>query len=240
MGSWTTGALGVAGLAGDLAGTVGNLVLGAQANNINDKLANTQLAILQANLQLQQQALQQSLDWNNPGKRVEMALQAGFDPISARQIAGAGFVHMQGGVAMGPVRAVEAANLRATNLAHQGLVAGQAFTHGVGRAARPSDFYTAAHMHQAGQDVFTGGGWTPPSSSWRGSVASLSTASTALAPHTWGSTSTPSSVASVPSWARFTPPSKQLAIVPGSAAPRRPQLPTAWISAASTIGSSSV
>lgn len=97
MGSWTTGALGAAGLIGDLAGTVGNLVLGAQANNINDKLANTQLAILQANLQLQQQALQQSLDWNDPGKRVEMALQAGFDPISARQVAGAGFVHSGGG-----------------------------------------------------------------------------------------------------------------------------------------------
>nr|WPV63138.1 MAG: VP2 protein [Jingmen bat sapovirus 1] len=241
MGSWTTGAIGAAGLLGDLAVGVGGLVIGAENNAVNQQLAQLQAQALQLNLQLQKESLELSRDWNNPGKRVKAAMDAGFDPISARQIAGAGFVHFQGGVAMQPIKSHDAINIRSTQMAAQGLEAGRAFTHGVGRATRPSDFYHAAFTHQGGLDAFQGGDWRPPSTSWRGSrsssartasttLSSWSTASTQLVKpsRNWGSTSTPSTAPSVPSWASLSTPPNSIRVIPGSATPKRPPLPRTW------------
>lgn len=216
MGSWTTGALGAAGLLGDLAGTVGSLVIGAENTAVNQQLAQLQTQALQLNLQLQKEALQQQKDWNDPGVRYQMALDAGFDPTSARQLAGAGFLHLSGGVAMQPIKSAEAINLRYSNMAHTGLTAGRAFTEGVGRAVRPMDYYNSAWLHQSGQDAFSGGTWTPLS----GRSRSPSTASTIPAGGLhWGSVSTRSTQPSIPSWANMsmvsTPPSS-LKIVPGT------------------------
>nr|AIF74270.1 VP2 [Bat calicivirus] len=241
MGSWTTGVLGTVGLMGDLALGAGSLALGAENNKVNQDLAKLQLQALQMNLQLQKESLQLSRDWNNPAARVKAAMDAGFDPVSARQVAGAGFVHFQGGVSMQPIKSHDAINLRSSQLASQGLEAGRAFTHGVGRATRPTDFYNAAFMHQGGQDAFQGGDWRPPSSSWRGSQAgSVSTSSTSLGSwssastqlvkpaRNWGSTSTPSTSPSLPSWATLSTPPNSIRVVPGTAAPRRPPLPKTW------------
>nr|ANW82751.1 VP2 [Bat calicivirus BtCalV/M63/HUN/2013] len=184
MGSWTTGVLGSLGLAGDLATSVGSLVLGAQANQVNQDLAQLQAQALTLNLQLQKEALQQQKDWNDPGVRYKMAIDAGYDPISARQVAGAGFLHLSGGVAMQPIKAVDGIHLRHSNMAQAGLESGRAFTAGVGRATRPTDFYNSAFVHQQGQDVFLGGDWRPPSSSWAGRSASLRSNSTVS---TWAS-----------------------------------------------------
>lgn len=239
MGSWTVGTLGALGLAGDLATNVGSLVLGAENNQINQQLANLQTQALQMNLQLQQQALNLSKDWNDPGSRYNKALAAGYDPISARQVAGAGFTHFQGGVSMHPIKAADATNLKYNNMAHQGLTAGRAYTVGVGKTPKPSDFYNAVWMHQGGQDNFTGNGeWRPPSSSWRGSISSQSS----LSSRNWGSTSTRSTAPSIPSWAAFsmtsTPPGS-IRVVPGTATRPGPVRPS-YASIAGSIRSLSL
>lgn len=230
MGSWTTGTLGAIGLAGDLAVNVGNLVLGAQNTEFNHKLADLQAQALQLNLQLQKDSLNLSKEWNDPTARYEKALKAGYDPISARQLAGGGFVHFSGGVAMHPIKSADAINLKYSNMADQGLTAGRAYTNGVGRTTRPTDFYHSAWLHQDGQDAFTGGDWRPASSSWNASIRSMSSTSSGSSrlsiPTNWGSISTRSTQPSIPSWAGSVVSSSpsSIRLIPGSATTNQSQV----------------
>lgn len=232
MGSWTTGALGLAGLTADMALGAGQLALGFENNKVNQDLAKLQMQALQLNLQLQKDGLDLSKEWNDPAARYEKAVAAGYDPISARQLAGAGFAHFSGGVAMQPIKSIDATALKYSNFSQQALQTGRVFTEGVGRAPRPADFTTAAFMHQSGQDSYTSGSWRPPSSSWGN------------ASRHWGSESTRSTVPSVPSWAKSwsstSTPVGSITMIPGSAVPKRSPLPKTWASVAGSFQSTKI
>lgn len=130
MGSWTQGVLAATGMAVDLATGIGNLVINAQNADANRKLVASQMAALEANLQLQKRAQDIELTMGNPNWRYDQAIKAGFDQLSASQFAGRTAPRISGGVHLLPIKQMEVDAINRTRLASQGLVAGQLFSHG--------------------------------------------------------------------------------------------------------------
>nr|AQQ78880.1 putative minor structural protein [Bat sapovirus] len=88
MGSWATGAMMAAGAASDMVTGLGNLVLNAINMSNQNAIQRKQLALSSRALDLQERQLEFNAKLANPVERYSMALSAGFDPISARQVAG--------------------------------------------------------------------------------------------------------------------------------------------------------
>ncbi|ALV13254.1 minor structural protein [Porcine sapovirus] len=97
--SWVAGAMQGAGLLGDLAGTVAQIVL-------HNKQLNIMNSFNQAQIQLAKDQLKQNLELANqyyefnanlPANQYNSAVGAGFDSVSARQLAGSHEVRYLGG-----------------------------------------------------------------------------------------------------------------------------------------------
>nr|UYU25359.1 minor capsid protein [Sapovirus GIII] len=97
--SWVAGAMQGAGLLGDLAGTIGQIVL-------HNKQLNIQKSFNQAQIELAKEQLKQTKDLANqyykfnenlPVNQYNSAVRAGFDAVSARQLAGSREVRYLGG-----------------------------------------------------------------------------------------------------------------------------------------------
>lgn len=90
--SWVAGALqGAAGLT-DMASTVAGIVYQQQHVQQLRRQNDLQFEWMQRNERLQREAMEMSRDLaaNAPSLRVKAALDAGFDPVSARRLAGSG------------------------------------------------------------------------------------------------------------------------------------------------------
>lgn len=88
--SWLVGALQTAGSLVDMAGTISGIVYqqrqAAQLERQNQLME--QWMTKQETLQRDQMALTRDLSINGPAERVNAAINAGFDPVSARRLAG--------------------------------------------------------------------------------------------------------------------------------------------------------
>uniref|UniRef100_A0AAU7E244 VP2 protein n=1 Tax=Rousettus bat calicivirus TaxID=3141901 RepID=A0AAU7E244_9CALI len=129
MGSWATGAMLGASAAGDLLTGMGNLVLSAinTANQI--KVQNRQLSLAQQQLALLDKT-------SNPNTIFLDAMANGFDPVSARQLAGSAERRYMGATPLPVIHNTDYLALNGTRTATQMLAANQAFVNGV-RPTRP-------------------------------------------------------------------------------------------------------
>nr|ADN84681.1 hypothetical protein [Sapovirus pig/HW20/2007/KOR] len=97
--SWVAGAMQGAGLLGDLVGTVGQIVLHNKQLNIMNSFNQAQIQLAKDQLKQNQQLAQQYYDFNAnlPVNQFNSAVSAGFDAVSARQLAGSREVRFLGG-----------------------------------------------------------------------------------------------------------------------------------------------
>lgn len=97
--SWVAGAMQGAGLLGDLAGTVAQIVLHNKQLNIMNSFNQAQIQLAKDQLQQNQQLASQYYDFNAnlPVNQFNSAVSAGFDAVSARQLAGSREVRFIGG-----------------------------------------------------------------------------------------------------------------------------------------------
>nr|UJQ88286.1 MAG: small basic protein [Sapporo virus] len=97
--SWVAGAMQGAGLLGDLAGTVAQIVLHNKQLNIMNSFNQAQIQLAKDQLQQNQHLASQYYDFNAnlPVNQFNSAVSAGFDAVSARQLAGSREVRFIGG-----------------------------------------------------------------------------------------------------------------------------------------------
>lgn len=97
--SWVAGAMQGAGLLGDLVGTVGQIVLHNKQLNIMKSFNQAQIELAKEQLKQNEQLAQQYYDFNAnlPANQFNSAVSAGFDLVSARQLAGSHEVRYLGG-----------------------------------------------------------------------------------------------------------------------------------------------
>nr|AEM37582.1 VP2 capsid [California sea lion sapovirus 1] len=118
--SWLVGALQASGGLTDMAGTIGGIVYQQQHVHQLKRQNDLQLEWMRRNEQLQRDAMQMTWDLSTqaPSLRVKEALAAGFDPLSARQLAGSSERRISGYLEQ-PIRTIgEAVATRSTgNLA---------------------------------------------------------------------------------------------------------------------------
>uniref|UniRef100_A0AAU7E2N7 Minor structural protein n=1 Tax=Rousettus madagascariensis sapovirus 2 TaxID=3144122 RepID=A0AAU7E2N7_9CALI len=129
MGSWATGAMLGASAAGDLVTGFGNLILSA----IN---TSNQIQVQKRQLQLAQQQLELLDKTSNPNTIFKDALANGFDPVSARQLAGSAERRFVGATPLPPITNSTYLALNGTRTASTMLAANSAFVNGI-RPTRP-------------------------------------------------------------------------------------------------------
>nr|QGH59223.1 VP2 [Porcine sapovirus] len=97
--SWVAGAMQGAGLLGDLAGTIGQIVLYNKQLNIMKSFNQAQMELAKDQLKQNQKLANQYYDFNAnlPINQYNSAVSAGFDSVSARQLAGSREVRYLGG-----------------------------------------------------------------------------------------------------------------------------------------------
>lgn len=97
--SWVAGAMQGAGLLGDLVGTVGQIVLHNKQLNIMKSFNQAQIELAKEQLKQNEHLAQQYYDFNAnlPVNQFNSAVSAGFDSVSARQLAGSREVRYIGG-----------------------------------------------------------------------------------------------------------------------------------------------
>nr|UYU25370.1 minor capsid protein [Sapovirus GIII] len=97
--SWVAGAMQGAGLAGDLVGTVGQIVLYNKQLNIQKSFNQAQMELAKEQLKQNQHMANQFYKFNSdlPANQYNSAVSAGFDSVSARQLAGSHEVRYFGG-----------------------------------------------------------------------------------------------------------------------------------------------
>ncbi|ACP43738.1 small basic protein [Sapovirus pig/sav1/2008/CHN] len=97
--SWVAGAMQGAGLLGDLAGTIGQIVLYNKQLNIQKSFNQAQMELAKEQLKQNQQMANQFYEFNSnlPANQYNSAVSAGFDSVSARQLAGSREVRYLGG-----------------------------------------------------------------------------------------------------------------------------------------------
>nr|UYU25376.1 minor capsid protein [Sapovirus GIII] len=97
--SWVAGAMQGAGLLGDLAGTIGQIVLYNKQLNIQKNFNQAQLELAKEQLRQNQNLANQYYEFNAnlPVNQYNSAVSAGFDAVSARQMAGSHEVRYFGG-----------------------------------------------------------------------------------------------------------------------------------------------
>lgn len=97
--SWVAGAMQGAGLAGDLVGTVAQIVLHNKQLNIMNSFNQAQIQLAKDQLKQNQELAKQYYDFNAnlPVNQYNSAVSAGFDSVSARQLAGSREVRFLGG-----------------------------------------------------------------------------------------------------------------------------------------------
>nr|WAK45941.1 MAG: minor structural protein [Porcine sapovirus] len=97
--SWVAGAMQGAGLLGDLAGTVAQIVLHNKQLNIMNSFNQAQIQLAKDQLKQNQQLADQYYKFNAdlPANQYNSAVRAGFDSVSARQLAGSREVRYLGG-----------------------------------------------------------------------------------------------------------------------------------------------
>nr|UYU25353.1 minor capsid protein [Sapovirus GIII] len=97
--SWVAGAMQGAGLLGDLAGTIGQIVLYNKQLNIQKSFNQAQMELAKEQLKQNEKLANQYYKFNEslPVNQYNSAVSAGFDPVSARQSAGSREVRYLGG-----------------------------------------------------------------------------------------------------------------------------------------------
>uniref|UniRef100_A0AAU7E3Q8 ORF2 protein n=1 Tax=Rousettus bat calicivirus TaxID=3141901 RepID=A0AAU7E3Q8_9CALI len=126
MGSWATGAMLAAGAASDMLTGVGNLVLNAINYSNQSKLQHRQLDLASKQLAL--------LDaTSNPTTIFQNALNMGYDPVSARQLAGSRETRYMGATPLPVLHNDTYLALNGTKVGPQFLAANSAFVNGVPR-----------------------------------------------------------------------------------------------------------
>nr|UYU25372.1 minor capsid protein [Sapovirus GIII] len=97
--SWVAGAMQGAGLLGDLAGTIGQIVLYDKQWNIQKSFNQAQMELAREQLKQNEKLANQYYKFNEnlPVNQYNSAVSAGFDPVSARQLAGSRGVRYLGG-----------------------------------------------------------------------------------------------------------------------------------------------
>lgn len=97
--SWVAGAMQGAGLLGDLAGTIGQIVLHNKQLNIMKSFNQAQIELAKEQLKQNEKLANQYYDFNAnlPVNQFNSAVSAGFDSVSARQLAGSREVRYIGG-----------------------------------------------------------------------------------------------------------------------------------------------
>lgn len=97
--SWVAGAMQGAGLLGDLAGTIGQIVLYNKQLNITKSFNQAQIELAKEQLKQNEKLANQYYDFNAnlPVNQFNSAVDAGFDSVSARQLAGSREVRYIGG-----------------------------------------------------------------------------------------------------------------------------------------------
>nr|ALV13257.1 minor structural protein [Porcine sapovirus] len=97
--SWIAGAMQGAGLLGDLAGTIGQIVLHNKQLNIMNSFNQAQIQLAKDQLKQNRELANQYYEFNAnlPVNQYNSAVGAGFDSVSARQLAGSREVRYLGG-----------------------------------------------------------------------------------------------------------------------------------------------
>lgn len=97
--SWVAGAMQGAGLLGDLAGTIGQIVLYNKQLNIQKSFNQAQMELAREQLKQNEKLANQYYKFNEnlPVNQYNSAVSAGFDAVSARQLAGSHEVRYLGG-----------------------------------------------------------------------------------------------------------------------------------------------
>ncbi|BBA54634.1 minor structural protein [Sapovirus GIII/HgTa3-1] len=97
--SWVAGAMQGAGLLGDLAGTIGQIVLHNKQLNIVKSFNQAQIELAKDQLKQNVELVNRYYEFNEnlPVNQYNSAVSAGFDPVSARQLAGSREVRYLGG-----------------------------------------------------------------------------------------------------------------------------------------------
>lgn len=118
----------------DLIGGIGQVVLGGLQYSNQKKVQEQQLLLANKALSLQQQQLEWQRTVQNPIAMYSQAMSHGFDPVSARQLAGSAERRVYGGANLPPISSMHLDNLRETHAGQRFLNAHLAFTQGVGSA----------------------------------------------------------------------------------------------------------
>lgn len=97
--SWVAGAMQGAGLLGDLAGTIGQIVLYNKQLNIQKSFNQAQMELAKEQLKQNKELADQYYKFNEnlPVNQYNSAVSVGFDAVSARQLAGSREVRFLGG-----------------------------------------------------------------------------------------------------------------------------------------------
>uniref|UniRef100_A0AAU7E245 ORF2 protein n=1 Tax=Rousettus bat calicivirus TaxID=3141901 RepID=A0AAU7E245_9CALI len=130
MGSWATGAMLAAGAASDMLTGLGNLVMAGLNYQNQVRVQQQQLALARDQLALLDKT-------SNPVTIFQNALGEGFDPVSARQLAGSHEMRYMGATPLPPLYNREFLALTGTRVGPQMLAANSAFVNGVPRTTPP-------------------------------------------------------------------------------------------------------
>ena len=120
-----------AGAGTDMVTGLGNLILSGIDMANRNRLQRDQLRLQSRALDLQEQQLAVYSQLANPISRYSLALTAGFDPTSARQVAGSSELRTIGAAQLHPVDSHTLQNLQRSHVASQFAAANRVFIEGL-------------------------------------------------------------------------------------------------------------